>query len=72
MSDAKFSPDRARKAIEQSGRTREWIAGACGIDTSYLSQLLCGRRNPGKPLQILLARVLEVDERELLEQERAS
>lgn len=63
MSSWRF--ERARELIDESGYTHKHIARKVGIEPNTLSHLLSGRRNPGLPLLILLAHVLETTPDEL-------
>jgi plasmid maintenance system antidote protein VapI len=57
--------DRANellKRVEQTGRFRSaknWLAEECGIETASLIHILSGRREPSRPVIILMAKALQ-------------
>lgn len=52
----------AKTAVKKSGLKQTWIAEQIGVSENTLSSFLSGKQNLGKPAQILLARVLKLDE----------
>lgn len=49
-----------KKAIEQGGLKKKWVAEKIGVSSNTLSEFLSGRKNMGKSAQILLAQVLKL------------
>jgi transcriptional regulator with XRE-family HTH domain len=49
---------RARALMEREGRTPKWLAARCGIEPISLKHILAGRREPGRPVLILIAQNL--------------
>jgi transcriptional regulator with XRE-family HTH domain len=54
-----WNREAAIQLIKREGRTRDWIAEQCGIETESLNHILTGRRNPSRPVLILLANALK-------------
>jgi transcriptional regulator with XRE-family HTH domain len=52
--------ERIRKERERSGLTREQLADAAGIATSFLAYLEDNKRKPSLPTIVRLAKVLKV------------
>jgi transcriptional regulator with XRE-family HTH domain len=55
-----FKFERAKQLLEDSGRTRRWVARECGISEESLSSYLVGRRNPSLAVLKHMARIFEV------------
>lgn len=51
--------DRALELIERKGCTKRWLAKQCGIEVESLNHILKGRREPGKPVLLLMAHHLD-------------
>lgn len=62
---SKWNSARARALKQKKGLTTAFIAKECGIEPRSMSALFRGDRNPGFPLLILLARMLDTTPAEL-------
>lgn len=65
--DSMFRSNRVKELLEEQGRTRKWLARACGLEPLSLNHILAGRRQPGLPVLKLMAIAFNISERELTE-----
>lgn len=61
MSLENFNPDKLRQLLEDSGRTRAWVAEQAEIKVNTLSRYVSGFSSPSKPVAKLIAIALECE-----------
>jgi len=67
-----WNRERAKELIKEKGRTREWLAKECRVNTSSLHACLNGSQNPSRAVIALMAIALNVDEFELFSDPESS
>ncbi len=61
-----WNHERARQLQKRDGRTTEWLANFCGVDSvGVMRHYLSGRRKPKLPIIKLLAQAFNATEEEL-------
>lgn len=52
--------DEIRRRLAENNKTLKWLTYRLNITNGYLSQIMCGARNPSPKLRERMMRVLEV------------